>query len=74
VILLVVLLGGLVIGLLAGRWWIVFAPVAFGAWVATATEVDEVPPWFLGLAYGLAAVIGAVVGVYVRRVAVRRRL
>jgi hypothetical protein len=68
-----VLLAGLVIGLLAGRWWIVVAPVAFGVWVVTATEVDEVPPWFLGLAYALAGVIGALVGVSVRRVAVRRR-
>jgi hypothetical protein len=63
----VVLLGGFVIGLLAGRWWSIGAPVAFGVWVATVTEVDEVPPWFLGLGYALAGVIGVLVGVSVRR-------
>lgn len=57
-------------GLLVGRWWIVLAPLAFGVWVAAASDVDEVPPWFLGLAYALAGGIAAVVGVFIRRRAV----
>jgi hypothetical protein len=68
-----VLLGGLVVGLLVGRWWIVFAPLAFGVWVAATTDVDEVPPWFLGLTYALAGVMGGLVGVFVRRRGVRSR-
>jgi hypothetical protein len=53
------LLGGFMIGFLAGRWWVALAPVAFRVWIATATDVDEAPLWFLGLGYGLVGVIGA---------------
>jgi hypothetical protein len=62
-----VLAGGLALGLLTGRWWIVLAPAAFGAWIFATTEVDEVPHWFLGFAYALAGVLGAAVGVIIRR-------
>ncbi len=60
------------LGVLAGRWWVVAAPLAFGAWNAAAGNVDEVPPWFLGLAYALLGVSGAVVGILLRHRAVRR--
>ena len=73
VIVAAVLLGSFLIGLLAGRWWIVLAPLAFGAWIATATDVNEVPPWFLGLAYALVGVTAALVGVFLRRLAARNR-
>lgn len=58
---------GLVIGVIAGRWWIVLAPIVFGVWIAATTDVDEVPHWFLGLAYGGAGVVGVLIGVFVRR-------
>ena len=61
-----VLLVGLALGFLVGRWWIVLAPVAFGVWVATASDV-EIPPWALGLAYAVAGVAGTAVGVFIRR-------
>jgi hypothetical protein len=63
----VALAAGLVIGGVTGRWWVVLAPVIFGAWIAATTGVDEVPPWFLGLAYTVAGVVGALIGVFVRR-------
>jgi hypothetical protein len=74
VIFVAVLVGGVAIGLLVGRWWIVLAPVGFGVWIAATTEVDEVPPWFLGLAYDVAGVAGSLVGLLVRRRAGRRTL
>lgn len=58
--------GGLAIGLLTGRWWIGLAPAAFGVWIAATTGVDEVAPWFLGLAYAGVGVMGALVGVFIR--------
>jgi hypothetical protein len=67
VIFVAVLLGGLALGLLVGRWWVVLVPATFGAWVAAVSDVDEVSPWFLGLAYAAFGVVGALVGVFVRR-------
>jgi len=58
---------GLTLGCLTGRWWIVLAPAAFGVWVFATTGVDEVPHWFLGLAYGGAGVVGVLVGLLIRR-------
>jgi len=59
--------GGLTLGCLTGRWWIVLAPAAFGVWVFATTGVDEVPHWFLGLAYGAAGMVGVLVGLFIRR-------
>jgi hypothetical protein len=61
------LLGGLVLGLVVGRWWTLTAAVAVAFWIAVTTGVDEVPPWFLGAAYAglLAATIA--VGVFIRQ-------
>jgi hypothetical protein len=73
VIVAALLLGGLVTGFLAGRWWASVAPLAFGVWVAAVSDVDEVPPWFLGLAYALVGVLGVPFGVVLRRLAVRNR-
>jgi hypothetical protein len=67
VIFAAVVIVGLALGFLVGRWWIVLAPVGFGVWVAAASDVDEVPPEFLGLAYGVAGIVGTAVGVFVRR-------
>jgi hypothetical protein len=67
VIFLATLAAGLVIGVITGRWWIVLAPIVFGVWIAVTTDVDEVPPWFLGLAYAVAGVVGVLIGAFVRR-------
>jgi hypothetical protein len=67
VIFVATLAAGLVIGAITGRWWIVLAPVIFGVWIAATTDVDEVPPWFLGLAYAVVGAVGVLIGVLVRR-------
>jgi hypothetical protein len=67
VIFVATLAAGLVIGVITGRWWTVFAPVVFGVWIAATTGVDEVPPWFLGLAYVVVGVVGVLIGVFVGR-------
>jgi hypothetical protein len=67
VIFVATLAAGLVIGVIAGRWWIVIAPVVFGFWIAATTGVDEVPPWFLGFAYAVVGVVGVLIGVFIRR-------
>jgi len=58
---------GFVAGLAAGRWPALLLAVALGVWVGLASSVDEVPPWFLGLGYGVLAGAGIVAGVLVRR-------
>jgi hypothetical protein len=64
VIIAALLLGGLVVDFLAGRWWASVVPVAFGIWVGAESDVDVVPPWFLGFAYALMGVLGILVGVF----------
>ena len=53
-------------GLIAGRWWALAAPAAFGAWIAFESKVDAVPPWFLGAMYALIGAVGVVIGVLLR--------
>ena len=62
-----VVLGGLILGLVVGRWWLLAAALGLGLWIAVTSEVDEVPPWFLGSAYGALAAAGIVVGVVIRQ-------
>lgn len=52
---LILVVAGLFLGLAVGRWWTLVAAVGIGVWVAVASEVDEVPPWFLGAAYAVLA-------------------
>ena len=56
------------LGLVVGRWWAVLAGVAFGVWVGLTSGVEEVPAWFLGVAYGAVTVASAGLGVVTRRV------
>jgi uncharacterized membrane protein len=65
-----IVIGGLVVGLIVGRWWALIAAVGFGVWAWTVSEL-EVPDWFIGLVYGLLAAIGIALGVIARRLAKR---
>ena len=47
-----VVLGGLILGLVVGRWWTLLPLLGLGLWIAVTAEVDEVSPWFLRSAYG----------------------
>jgi uncharacterized membrane protein YccC len=64
---LVVVAAGFVLGLVVGRWWTLFAAAGIGVWIALATGVDEVPPWFLGTAYAGLSACAIAVGVSVRK-------
>jgi hypothetical protein len=61
-----IVVGGLILGLIVGRWWTLAAAVGIGAYITVITEVDEVPSWFLGAAYAALAGVGIAVGVAVR--------
>jgi hypothetical protein len=64
---LILLVTGLILGLAVGRWWALVAAAGLGVWVALASEVDEVPPWFLGTAYAVLAASAIAVGIGVRK-------
>jgi hypothetical protein len=68
------ILAGLVIGLVFGRWWTLGAAAAVGTWIALATEVDEVPGWYLRAGYALMVAVGIVTGVLVRKRLPRHRV
>jgi hypothetical protein len=67
VVYLILIAVGAALGLVIGRWWTIAAAVVPGVWVATVTDVDEVPPWFLGVGYAGLFAIGAAVGVALRK-------
>ena len=54
-------------GFLVGRWWALIAALPVALWIMQVSEVDEVPPWFLGLGYGVVSVLGIAAGVTTRR-------
>jgi hypothetical protein len=64
---LLIVVDGLILGLVAGRWWTLLAAAGIGAWVAAVSDVGEVPPWFLGAAYAALAASAIAVGIVVRR-------
>ncbi len=55
-----------VLGLLI-RWWALVAPAGFALYVALESDIDEVPPWFLGVAYGVLGASAVAAGVLLRR-------
>ena len=63
----VFVLGGLVLGLVVGRWWTLAAALGVGVWISITNEVDEVPPWFLGAVYGALVAAGIAVGIVFHR-------
>jgi hypothetical protein len=58
---------GFLVGLAAGRWWVLVVAVGFGIWIGVETDVDEVPHWFLGLAHGAFTALGIAAGIAARR-------
>jgi hypothetical protein len=58
--------GGLVLGLIVGRWWALLGAVGVGLWIGLWEEV-EIPGWFFGLLAGGLALVGIGVGVLLRR-------
>ena len=64
---LVVVLGGLLLGLVVGRWWTLAAALGVGLWISITTGVDEVPPWFLGAVYGALVAAGIGLGLFLYR-------
>jgi hypothetical protein len=64
---LIVVVAGLILGLLVGRWWTLPAAAGVGVWIASVTGVVEVPPWFLGAIYAALAACAIAVGVAVRK-------
>jgi hypothetical protein len=67
VIYLAIVLGGFLVGLIVARWWALGAAVGVGIWIVFATNVDEVPGWFLGAMYAGLAGIGITAGVSTRK-------
>ena len=53
--------------MIVGRWWTLAAAVGIGVYIAFVSEVDEVPPWFLGAAYAALAASGIAVGIVARK-------
>ncbi|MFL5896998.1 MAG: hypothetical protein ACJ76D_00815, partial [Solirubrobacterales bacterium] len=54
-------LGG-VFGLLVARWWALGVAPLPGLLIAASTDVDEVPPSFLGTVYALATALAIALG------------
>jgi hypothetical protein len=66
----VIVAGALIVGFVLGlllRWWGLAAAAVVGVWVASTTEVNAVPEWFLGLGYAVCVSIGVALGIVGRR-------
>jgi nitrate reductase gamma subunit len=70
---LLMIAGGFLLGVAVGRWYVLVVPLACGVWLAVVSEVDEVPAWFLGLAYGALLALGMTGGILLRRALRNRR-
>jgi hypothetical protein len=57
--------GGLLLGLLVGRWWALAAAVAVGLWIGLIEEV-EISGALYGFLAGGVAFLAIAVGVFVR--------
>ena len=68
---LAVIAVGFLLGIAVGRWWAVLVAAGFGIWVWAVTDVDEVPAWFLGVAFAALGALAIAAGVALRRAARR---
>jgi ABC-type multidrug transport system permease subunit len=50
-----------------GRWWALLAALALAIWIGVGTDVNDVPPWFLALAYGVPSAAAIAAGVVLRQ-------
>jgi hypothetical protein len=64
---LIVVVAGLILGLVVGRWWTLLAAAGVGVWIALITGVDEMSPWFLGAIYGTLSAFAIAIGILVRK-------
>jgi hypothetical protein len=71
VLYLALIAGGLVLGLVLGRWWTLAAAAGIGIWIGLIEEV-EVPGWVLGVGYAVLAAVGISTGVLARKALARR--
>jgi hypothetical protein len=62
----VLIVGGLVFGLVFGRWWALLVPAGLALWIGLTEEV-EVSGWYLGFAYAAVSGLGVVLGIALRR-------
>jgi hypothetical protein len=69
---LVLVSAGFLFGAFLGRWWALLAAVAAGVWIASSTEIEAVPSWYLGLVYSGLSAVGISAGILVRRRLARR--
>ena len=65
------IVGGLVLGLVLGRWWALLASVGLGLWVGLTEEI-EVSGSYLGLVYAAISGLGIVLGIVLRRLVFAR--
>ena len=63
----VLVLIGVVLCFVVARWRALTAPAVLAVYVAIASGVDEVPPWFSAFEYGAVGAIGVVAVVLLRR-------
>jgi hypothetical protein len=60
--------GGLIVGLIVGRWWALIAAPA--VWLVVALTGDfHGPAWAVGIGMALLAALGLAVGVVIRNIA-----
>jgi hypothetical protein len=64
--------GGVLLGLLVGRWWALIGPAGVGSWAGLPFTDLEVPAAWIGFAFAGLGAIGVVVGLVLRRFVLRR--
>jgi hypothetical protein len=63
--------GGLILGLLTGRWLVVLVCLIPGVWASLTYTNLEVDSWWFGVVFGAMTALGVLLGVGARRLAPR---
>jgi hypothetical protein len=63
--------GGFMLGLLTGRWWVLFVCLIPGSWASLTYTNLEVDSWWFGIVFGAMTALGVLLGVAARRFAPR---